>query len=68
MSALPSIAPQLERPPAADATADLYARHSARIFGYCLGCKMFALLMRVGVIPASVCAECADVGRRLRTA
>src|SRR5437764_15074141 len=38
------------------------------IFGYCLGCKMFALLMRVGVIPASVCAECADVGRRLRTA
>ena len=37
MSALPSIAPQLERQPEADAAADLYARHSARIFGYCLG-------------------------------
>jgi len=32
--------------------------------GLCLGCKIFALLMRVGVIPASVCEECADVTRR----
>jgi hypothetical protein len=38
------------------------------IFGYCLGCKAFALLMRVGVIPASVCAECADISGRLRAA
>jgi hypothetical protein len=36
------------------------------IFGYCLGCKVFALLMRAGVIPATVCQECADVSRRLR--
>jgi hypothetical protein len=38
------------------------------IFGYCLGCKAFALLMRVGVIPASVCAECADISGRLHAA
>ena len=38
MSALPSIAePQLGRPTEAEAAADLYARHSQRIFGYCLG-------------------------------
>jgi Domain of unknown function (DUF4395) len=38
------------------------------IFGYCLGCKVFALLMRVGLVPESVCAECADVSARLSTA
>ena len=32
--------------------------------GYCLGCKAFALLMRVGLIPESACVECADVSRR----
>jgi hypothetical protein len=35
-------------------------------FGYCLGCKMFAILMRLGVIPESVCAECNDITLRLR--
>ena len=34
------------------------------VFGLCLGCRMFALLMRAGVIPAEICAECADL--RLR--
>lgn len=33
--------------------------------GVCLGCHGFALLMRVGVIPASVCEECNDISRRL---
>ncbi|HEX8580761.1 MAG TPA: DUF4395 domain-containing protein [Acidimicrobiales bacterium] len=28
---------------------------------YCIGCQLFALLMRVGVIPASVCEACADI-------
>jgi hypothetical protein len=32
--------------------------------GYCLGCKAFAFLIRVGVIPESVCVECADVSTR----
>ncbi len=33
------------------------------VFGLCLGCKAFALLMRVGVIPDSICTECADLTR-----
>lgn len=36
--------------------------------GYCLGCRVFAILMRAGVIPASVCEECADVSRRIAQA
>ena len=34
--------------------------------GYCLGCKMFAMLMRLGIIPESVCAECNDISLRIR--
>ena len=37
-------------------------------FGYCLGCKAFALLMRARVIPQSVCLECADISGRLAAA
>ncbi len=33
--------------------------------GYCLGCKMFALLARVGLIPETVCEECLDITRRV---
>lgn len=28
------------------------------VFGLCLGCKTFALLMRAGLIPAEVCERC----------
>jgi hypothetical protein len=31
------------------------------VFGYCLGCRIFALLMRTGLIPAEVCARCTDL-------
>jgi len=34
------------------------------IFAYCLGCKVFGLLMRTGLVPETVCADCADI--RLR--
>ena len=30
-------------------------------FGLCLGCKVFAVLMRIGLVPETVCAACADV-------
>jgi hypothetical protein len=33
--------------------------------GLCIGCRAFALLMRTGIIPERVCAECADISRRL---
>ncbi|MBS1837360.1 MAG: DUF4395 domain-containing protein, partial [Actinobacteria bacterium] len=29
-------------------------------FGFCLGCKVFALLMKAGILPESVCEECND--------
>jgi uncharacterized protein DUF4395 len=33
---------------------------------FCLGCHAFALLMRAGLIPAEICAECADIRSRQR--
>jgi hypothetical protein len=38
------------------------------VFAYCLGCKIFGLLMRAGVVPERVCAECVDVPRRASAA
>jgi hypothetical protein len=35
------------------------------VFAYCLGCMMFRVLMRAGVIPESVCEECNDISARL---
>lgn len=37
------------------------------VVGFCAGCWMFALLMRVGVIPASACEACNDVWSRYGT-
>jgi hypothetical protein len=34
------------------------------IFAVCLGCHAFALLMRAGIVPERVCAECADIWSR----
>jgi hypothetical protein len=34
------------------------------IFAVCLGCQLFALLMRAGVVPERVCEECADIWAR----
>jgi hypothetical protein len=31
------------------------------VFGLCLGCKLFAVLMRLGVIPAEVCERCNNI-------
>jgi hypothetical protein len=36
------------------------------IFAICVGCRVFGLLMRTGIVPASVCEECADISLRLR--
>lgn len=34
------------------------------IFAVCLGCQVFRLLMRVGLIPDEVCVRCADIWSR----
>jgi hypothetical protein len=31
------------------------------VLAFCVGCVIFAGLMRIGAVPASVCAECAEV-------
>jgi Domain of unknown function (DUF4395) len=31
------------------------------VLGLCLGCKVFALLMRVGVVPEEVCERCNNI-------
>lgn len=44
--------------------AALVAAASLEAFlGLCLGCRVFALLMRAGVIPARVCVRCDDLWR-----
>jgi Domain of unknown function (DUF4395) len=36
--------------------------------GLCLGCKAFAILMRVGVVPKDVCEKCNNIWARSATA
>ena len=38
------------------------------VFAYCLGCRVFAGLMRLGLIPAETCEACADISLRLNAA
>lgn len=54
--------------PATDVVLGLFvvAAGLESIFAYCLGCQVFGLLMRMGLIPDEVCAECADLSGRLR--
>ncbi|MEP7017157.1 MAG: DUF4395 domain-containing protein [Actinomycetota bacterium] len=37
------------------------------LFGICVGCKAFAVLMKLGVVPEEICLECADISLRRRT-
>jgi len=34
------------------------------VFGVCLGCRIFAVLMRVGLVPQETCAACANIALR----
>jgi hypothetical protein len=31
------------------------------VFGFCVGCRIFGALMATGVIPDSICADCANI-------
>jgi hypothetical protein len=37
-------------------------------FGYCVGCTIFGWLIRGGLIPESICAECGDLSSHYATA
>ncbi len=39
----------------------IFAATLEGFFGYCVGCTVFGYLIRAGVIPESVCAECGDL-------
>jgi Domain of unknown function (DUF4395) len=34
------------------------------VLAFCVGCQIFGLLMRAGVIPEEICAECSDIWSR----
>ena len=34
------------------------------VFAFCLGCQIFAGLMRIGLVPEDVCVECANLNFR----
>ena len=34
------------------------------LFALCIGCRLFAVLMRAGLIPQAVCEECANLNLR----
>jgi len=36
------------------------------ILGICVGCRVFAVLMKLGVVPKEICLECADISLRQR--
>ena len=38
------------------------------VFGICVGCKVFALLMRAGLIPAEICESCNNIALGAPTA
>jgi len=42
----------------------IFAASLEAFLGFCLGCQIFAVLMRMGVISEDVCEECSDWGRR----
>ncbi len=42
----------------------IFAATLESVFAVCLGCIMFSFLMKVGVIPQSVCESCNDIALR----
>lgn len=51
---------------AADAllVAMIVAAGLEAVLAVCIGCRVFALLMRLGVVPEETCAACADIWSR----
>lgn len=46
----------------------LFAATLEAVFAFCIGCKIFALLIRAGLIPDDVCVACNDIWSRPRVA
>jgi hypothetical protein len=56
----------MKRPKAADALVGMIVVFATleSCFNFCIGCKIFGVLMKMGVIPEDVCAECANTWSR----
>jgi hypothetical protein len=37
------------------------------VFALCIGCQVFAVLMRLGVVPEETCEACANIWARPET-
>ncbi len=44
----------------------IFAASLEAVLGFCLGCQVFSILMRIGLISEDVCEECSDWPRRAR--
>jgi hypothetical protein len=44
----------------------IFAAGLEAVFNFCLGCKIFGILMRFGIIPESICEDCADIEARYK--
>ncbi len=40
------------------------AASAEAVLGFCLGCRIYAVLIRVGVVEDTACEDCADLSRR----
>jgi hypothetical protein len=45
----------------------IFAATLESVFAICLGCIMFSFLMKLGVIPQSVCESCNDITLRAQS-
>ena len=45
----------------------IFAATLESVFAICLGCIMFSFLMKLGVIPQSICESCNDITLRAQT-
>jgi hypothetical protein len=44
----------------------IFAAGLEAVIGFCLGCQIFSILMKIGVIPESVCEDCANFDVRAK--
>ena len=44
----------------------IFAAGLESVFGYCLGCRIFGFLIGWGIIPESVCEDCANFEQRAK--
>jgi hypothetical protein len=61
-----TLAYPFKRPKAADALVGLMIVFATLEsgFNFCIGCKIFGILMKLGLVPEEVCAECANIWSR----